>query len=158
LARAIYSNETFEADDERLNYESYKELSLIGGGCRESSFLKKGEVTSPHFSHFRDIGKNYHWRKGIDSSTQDTDSEKKKQSLRKFQTKFKGIIERGIIQYQQISYSQIRNQIANGISCCPSNLTVNFSTIIVGRAGEPLSVFNLDAPQLSNRQGGYGVN
>jgi hypothetical protein len=28
-------------------------------------------------------------------------------------------------------------------------LTVNFSTIIVGRAGEPVSVFNLDAPQLS---------
>jgi len=31
------------------------------------------------------------------------------------------------------------------ISCCASNLTVNFSTIIVGRAGEPVSVFNLDA-------------
>jgi len=28
------------------------------------------------------------------------------------------------------------------ISCCASHLTVNFSTIIVGRAGEPLSVFN----------------
>jgi hypothetical protein len=27
-------------------------------------------------------------------------------------------------------------------------LTVNFSTIIVGRAGEPVSVLNLDAPQL----------
>ena len=35
------------------------------------------------------------------------------------------------------------------ISCCPSHLTVNFSTIIVGRAGEPVSVFNLDAPQLT---------
>ena len=114
MAIAIYSNETFEAGDERLNYESYKELSLIGGECRESSFLKKGEVRSPHFSHFRDIGKNCHWRKGSDSSTQDTDSENRKQSLGKFQTKFKGIIERGIIQYQQISYSQIRNQIANG--------------------------------------------
>ena len=35
------------------------------------------------------------------------------------------------------------------ISCCASNLTVNFSTIIVGRAGEPVSVFNLDAYQLT---------
>jgi hypothetical protein len=31
------------------------------------------------------------------------------------------------------------------ISCCASNLTVNFYTILVGRAGEPVSVFNLDA-------------
>ena len=114
MAIAIYSNETFEADDERLNYESYKELSLIGGEGRESSFLNKGEVRSPHFSHFRDIGKNCHWRKGTDSSTQDTDSENRKQSLGKFQTKFKGSIERGIVQHQQISYSQIPNQIANG--------------------------------------------
>jgi hypothetical protein len=52
--------------------------------------------------------------KASDSSTQDTDSENRKQSLGKFQTKFKEIIERGIIQYQQILYSQIRNQIANG--------------------------------------------
>jgi len=73
LAIAIYSNETFEADDERLNYESYKELSLIGGECRECSFLKKGEVRSPQFSHFRDNDKNGHWIKGSDSSTQDTD-------------------------------------------------------------------------------------
>ena len=28
------------------------------------------------------------------------------------------------------------------ISCCASNLTVNFSTVIVGRAGESVSVFN----------------
>ena len=34
------------------------------------------------------------------------------------------------------------------VSRCASNLTVNFSTILVGRAGEPVSVFNLDAPQL----------
>lgn len=114
MAIAIYSNETFEADDERLNYETYKELSLICGECREAIFLKKGEVRSPHFSHFRDTSKKGHWRKGSDSSTQDTDSANRKQSLGKFQTKFKGIIERGIIQHQQISYSQIRNQIANG--------------------------------------------
>ena len=31
------------------------------------------------------------------------------------------------------------------VSCCASNLTVNFSIILVGRAGEPVSVFNLDA-------------
>jgi hypothetical protein len=114
LAIAIYSKEPCEADDDRLNYESYKELSLICGECREAIFLKKGEVSSPQFSHFRDISKNYHRRKGSDSSTQDSDSENRKQSLGKFQTKFKGIIERGIIQYQQISYSAIRNQIANG--------------------------------------------
>jgi len=65
LAIAIYSNQTLEADDERLNYESYKELSLICGECREAIFLKKGEVSSPHFSHFRDIGKNGHWRGAI---------------------------------------------------------------------------------------------
>jgi len=35
------------------------------------------------------------------------------------------------------------------ISCCASHLTVNFSTIIVGRAGEPVSVFTLDAQQLT---------
>jgi hypothetical protein len=69
----------------------------------ESSFLKKGELSSPHFSHFRDIGKNCHLRKWSESSTQDTASENRKQSLGKFHTKFKGIIERGIIQYQQIS-------------------------------------------------------
>ncbi len=114
MAIAIYSKEPCEADDDRLNYESYKELSLICGECREAIFLKKGEVSSPQFSHFRDISKNYHRTKGSDSSTQDSDSENRKQSLGKFQTKFKGIIERGIIQYQQISYSAIRNQIANG--------------------------------------------
>ena len=95
MAIAIYSNEPFEADDERLNYESYKELSLICGECSEVIFLKKGEISSPHFSHFRDISKNYHGRKESDSSTQDSDSENRKQSLGKFQTKFKGIIERG---------------------------------------------------------------
>jgi competence CoiA-like predicted nuclease len=75
LAIAIYSNETFEADDERLNYESYKKLSLICGEYRESSFLKKGEVRSPHFSHFRDTDKNCHWRKESDSSTWGGDKE-----------------------------------------------------------------------------------
>jgi hypothetical protein len=64
LAIAIYSNATFEADDERLNYESYKELSLMGGECREAIFLKKGEVRSPHFFHFRDTDKNGTGEKG----------------------------------------------------------------------------------------------
>ena len=31
------------------------------------------------------------------------------------------------------------------VSCCASNLTVNFYTILVGRAGEPDSLLNLDA-------------
>lgn len=78
MAIAIYSKETFEVDDERLNYESYKELSLICGECREAIFLKKGEVSSPHFSHCRALSKNYHGRKGRYGSTQDTDSEKRK--------------------------------------------------------------------------------
>jgi len=78
LAIAIYSNQPFEADDDRLNYESYKELSLICDECREAIFFKKGEVSSPQFSHFRDISKSYHGRKGSDSSTQDSDSEKRK--------------------------------------------------------------------------------
>jgi len=51
LARAIYSNETFEADDERLNYESYKKLSLICGECREAIFLK------PTFRRYSSRGK-----------------------------------------------------------------------------------------------------
>jgi hypothetical protein len=33
----------------------------------------------------------------------------------------------------------------NALSCCAFNYTVNFYTIIVGRAGEPVSVFNLEA-------------
>ena len=59
MAIAIYSNETFEADDERLNYESYKELSLICGECREAIFLKKGEVSSPHWEHVTFAVSNY---------------------------------------------------------------------------------------------------
>ena len=43
----------------------------MGGECREAIFLKKGEVRSPHFFHFRDTDKKGHWRKGSDSSTQD---------------------------------------------------------------------------------------
>ena len=41
--------------------------------------------------------------------------------------------------------AELVRQISELISCCASNLTVNFSTILVGRAGEPVSVFNLDA-------------
>ena len=31
------------------------------------------------------------------------------------------------------------------LSCCASNSTINFYTILVGSAGEPVSAFNLDA-------------
>jgi hypothetical protein len=46
--------------------------------------------------------------------------------------------------YYKKSVSSIKRWFSE-VSCCASNLTVNFSTILVGRAGEPVSVFNLDA-------------
>ncbi|MEG3966166.1 hypothetical protein QUA00_00710 [Microcoleus sp. T2B6] len=113
-AISIFSNEKFKADDDRLNYQSYKELGLICGQCRELIFFKKGTERVSHFSHFKTTGKDCQWRTGSDSNTLHTDAEGREQSLEKFQTKFKSIIEEGIIKHQQISSSQLREQIKEG--------------------------------------------
>jgi flagellin-specific chaperone FliS len=114
FALSIFSNEKFKADDDRLNYQSYKELGLICGQCRELIFFKKGRERVSHFSHFKTTGKDCQWRTGSDSNTLHTDAEGREQSLEKFQTKFKSIIEEGIIKHQQISSSQLREQIKEG--------------------------------------------
>lgn len=116
FAISIFSNEKFKADDNRLNYDSYEELGLICGQCRELIFFKQGTKRVAHFSHFKDTGKDCPWRTESHSNTQSSDSYKREQSLQKFQTKFRGIIEEGIIKYQQISSSQLDNQIAEGKS------------------------------------------
>ncbi|UNU24344.1 hypothetical protein [Microcoleus vaginatus] len=114
FALSIFSNEKFKADDDRLNYQSYKELGLICGQCRELVFFKQGIERVSHFSHFRDTGKDCPWRTESHSNTQSSDSFKREQSLQEFQTKFRWIIEQGIIKHQQISESQLREQIKKG--------------------------------------------
>jgi hypothetical protein len=116
FAISIFSNEKFKADDNRLNYQSYEELGLICGQCRELVFFKQGTKRISHFSHFRDTGKDCPWRTEIHSNTQSSDSCKREQSLQEFQTKFRGIIKQGIIKYRQISSTQLDTQIAEGKS------------------------------------------
>jgi hypothetical protein len=114
FAISIFSNEKFKADDNRLNYDSYEELGLICGQCRELVFFKQGTKRISHFSHFRDTGKDCPWRTESQSNTQSSDSYKREQSLQEFQTKFRGIIKQGIIKYRQISSTQLDTQIAEG--------------------------------------------
>ena len=116
FAISIFSNEKFKADDNRLNYDSYEELGLICGQCRELVFFKQGTKRISHFSHFRDTGKDCLWRTESQSNTQSSDSYKREQSLQEFQTKFRGIIKQGIIKYRQISSTQLDTQIAEGKS------------------------------------------
>ncbi|MEG5171149.1 hypothetical protein [Microcoleus sp. B3-D7] len=118
FAISMFLDKEFTPDDDTLNYESYKKLGLTCGKCRELIFFKpgRGERVS-HFSHFKDTGKGCEWKtkNNTNTSNQDTDSESREQSLEKFQIKFKGIIERAIIQYQKISSSQLlRQQIEEG--------------------------------------------
>jgi len=114
FAISIFLDKEFTPDDNTLNNESYKELGLTCGKCRELIFFKPGRKRVSHFSHFKDTGKGCRWRTESHSNTQDSDSSKREQSLQEFQTKFKGIIERAIIQYQKISYSQLLSQIVKG--------------------------------------------
>lgn len=116
FAISIFSNEKFKADDNRLNYDSYEELGLICGQCRELVFFKQGTKRISHFSHFRDTGKDCPWRTESHSNTQSSDSYKREQSLQEFQTKFRGIVERAIIRYRQILSTQLDTQIAEGKS------------------------------------------
>lgn len=114
FAVSLFSDEIYNPDDDRLNYESYEKLGLICGKCRELIFFKKGTERVSHFSHFKTTGKDCQWRTGSDSNTLHTDAEGREQSLERFQAKFKSIIEQGIIKHQQISSSQLREQIKEG--------------------------------------------
>ncbi|MEG4425222.1 MULTISPECIES: hypothetical protein [unclassified Microcoleus] len=107
-AKSMFLDEKFKADDNRLNYDSYEELGLICGQCGELVFFKQGIERVSHFSHYKDTGKNKcRWRTKSHDSTQNTDSEAKKQRLEKFQKKIQDIIDEGIIKYQKISCSQL---------------------------------------------------
>jgi hypothetical protein len=112
FAISIFLDKEFTPDDDTLNYESYKKLGLTCGKCRELIFFKPCIERVSHFSHFNETGKGCEWKtkNNTNTSKQDTDSESREQSLEKFQNKFKGIIERAIIQYQKISSSQLLSQ------------------------------------------------
>ena len=107
-ALSMLLNEEFTSDDERLTYQSYEKLALICNVCGELVFFKQGIERVSHFSHYKDTGKNKcRWRTKSHDSTQNTDSEAKKQSLENFQKKIQDIIDEGIIKYQKISCSQL---------------------------------------------------
>jgi hypothetical protein len=107
-ARSMLLNKEFTSDDDRLTYQSYEKLALICNVCGELVFFKQGIERVSHFSHYKDTGKNKcRWRTQTHDSTQNTDSEAKKQSLEKFQKKIQDIIDEGIIKYQKISSSQL---------------------------------------------------
>jgi len=109
-ARSMLLNEEFTSDDDRLTYQSYEKLALICNVCGELVFFKQGIERVSHFSHFKDTGNNkcrLRTQSHDNDSTQNTDSEAKKQSLEKFQKKIQKIIDEGIIKYQKISCSQL---------------------------------------------------
>jgi hypothetical protein len=107
-ARSMLLNEEFTSDDDRLTYQSYEKLALICNVCGELVFFKQGIERVSHFSHYKDTGKNKcRWRTKSPDSTQNTDSEAKKQSLEKFQKKLQDIIDEGIIKYQKILFYQL---------------------------------------------------
>jgi len=107
-ARSMLLNEEFTSDDNRLTYQSYEKLALICNVCGELVFFKQGIERVSHFSHYKDTGKNKcRGRTKSHDSTQNTDSEAKKQSLEKFQKKIQDIIDEGIIKYQKVSCSQL---------------------------------------------------
>ncbi|MEG4199956.1 hypothetical protein [Microcoleus sp. Pol12A5] len=113
VAISMFLAEEITATDERLNYLSYEELSLIcpHRECRELVFHKpciEGKRV-PHFSHFKDTGKNCKLeRKGNTHSGEPSkDSESREQSLEKFQTKFKDILDQAIINNPNQTISSI---------------------------------------------------
>jgi hypothetical protein len=102
-AISMFLAEEITATDERLNYLSHEELGLIcpHPKCRELVFHKpciEGKRV-PHFSHFKETGKNCKLeRKGnTHPSEPSNDSQSREQSLEKFQTKFKDILDQAII-------------------------------------------------------------
>ena len=109
-AKSLLLNEEFTPDDYRLNYKSYVNFLLTCNVCGEAVFLKQGIERASHFSHYKDTGKNkcgLRTQSHDNDSTQNPDSEAKKQSLEKFQKKVQKIIYEGIIKYQKISCSQL---------------------------------------------------
>jgi hypothetical protein len=118
LAISMFLDEKLTPDDERLNYLSHEELGLIcpHPECRELVFFKpciEGKRV-PHFSHFKDTGKDcdLKTKNNTNTSKQDTDSESREQSLEKFQIKFKDILDQAIINNPNQTISDI-NELKN---------------------------------------------
>ena len=108
----MFLAETITPDDERLNYLSDEELSLLcpHPECRERVFFKpciEGKRV-PHFSHFKDTGKNCKLeRKDTHPSEPSNDSQSREQSLEKFQSTFKDILDQAIINNPNQTISSI---------------------------------------------------
>jgi hypothetical protein len=115
-------NQIFTANNEVINYQSYDNLYLTCCVCKESVFFKKGSdlnksgiIKSPHFSHYKDSGKNpCPERTEINTSSPYTDSEGKKQSLEKFHKKIQDIINEGITYSEIITYPELEYHIKRG--------------------------------------------
>ncbi|MEP6515619.1 hypothetical protein [Microcoleus vaginatus] len=113
VAISMFLAEEITATDERLNYLSHEELGLIcpHRECRELVFHKpciEGKRV-PHFSHFKETGKNCKLeRKGnTHPSEPSNDSQSREQSLEKFQTNFKDILDQAIINNRNQTISSI---------------------------------------------------
>lgn len=113
LAISMFLAEKITPDDERLNYLSHEELGLIcpHPKCRELVFHKpciEGKRV-PHFSHFKETGKNCKVEKkgNTYSNEPSKDSQGREQSLEKFQTTFKDILDQAIINNPNQTISSI---------------------------------------------------
>ena len=112
VAISMFLAETITPDDERLNYLSDEELSLLcpHPECRERVFFKpciEGKRV-PHFSHFKDTGKNCKLeRKDTHPSEPSNDSQSREQSLEEFQSTFKDILDQAIINNPNQTISSI---------------------------------------------------
>ncbi|MEP6519953.1 hypothetical protein [Microcoleus vaginatus] len=118
VAISMFFAEEITATDEKLNYFSHEELGLIcpHPKCRELVFHKpciEGKRV-PHFSHFKETGKNCkEERKGNTYSNEPSkDSQGREQSLEKFQTTFKDILDQAIINNPNQTISSI-NELKN---------------------------------------------
>ena len=112
VAISMFLAEEITATDEKLNYLSHEELGLIcpHPKCRELVFHKpciEGKRV-PHFSHFKDTGKNCKLeRKDTHPSEPSNDSQSREQSLEKFQSTFKDILDQAIINNRNQTISSI---------------------------------------------------
>ena len=113
VAISMFLAEEITATDKKLNYLSHEELGLIcpHPKCRELVFHKpciEGKRV-PHFSHFKETGKNCKLeRKGnTHPSEPSNDSQSREQSLEKFQTNFKDILDQAIINNRNQTISSI---------------------------------------------------
>ncbi|MEG3906920.1 MULTISPECIES: hypothetical protein [unclassified Microcoleus] len=119
---SILLNEEITSGDDRLNYESYKNLLLKCKFCHQAVFFKKssnfnkqGIKRVAHFSHYKDIGYNpCPERTESNTSTGETDSEGRKQSLEKYQKRIQDILYRGIVFYQKITFLKLEERIKEG--------------------------------------------